>query len=171
MRALRLAFYDLKQELTFGKLYAANPAMQEAERAESLHKTEELIASAPARLDMIFKEYCRMFASTGKTKLPKPDGFGNINETEIISCASVMMHERGQFSHPTEVELQYRLMSGFVHNCTWATRVGAKTKTEVGVDRLQRQLAGNAVNIYNGAVTAFKIGQIAKARAQELAGM
>ncbi len=171
MRALRLAFYDLNQELTFGKLLAANPAMQETERGESLRKTKELIASAPSRLDMIYKEYCRILASTGKTKMPKLNGFGNINETEIISSASEMMHERGQYSHPTEVELQYRLMSGFVHNCTWATRAGAKMKTEVGVDRVQRQLAGNAESIYNGAVTAFKIGQIAKARAQELAGI
>ena len=169
MCALRLAFYDLNQEATFGKLHAANPATHEPELAESLRKTEQLIASAPGRLDKIHQEYCRLLATTSKRKPPKFDGFGNINETEIISAASRMMHERGLCSHPTEIELQYRLMSGFVHNCTWATRAGAKTKTKVGEDRAERQLAGNADNIYNGAMTAFNIGKLAKARVLELA--
>ncbi len=171
MRALRLAFFDVNQELTFGKLHAANPAMHKPERLESLRKTTEFIFSAPGRLDKIYQEYSRLLASIGKTKMPTFDGFGNINETEIISAASRMMHERGQHSQMTEVELQYRLMSGFVHNCAWATRTGAKTKTEIGEDRAQRQLTGNPDNIYNGAVTAFEIGKIAKARTQKLAGM
>jgi hypothetical protein len=171
MRALRLAFYDLNQEASFARLHVANPAMQQSDRSESLHKARELIDSVPGRLNGIYQEYCRLLATTGKTKMPIFEGFGNINEIEIIAVASRMMHERGQYSHATEVELQYRLMSGFVHNCAWATRTGAKMKTEIGENRAQRELSGNAGNIYNGAVTAFEIGQIAKARTQELAGM
>ena len=94
-----------------------------------------------------------MLAKTGKTKMPKLDGFGNINETELIEKWAV--HALGQYTSDTEVERQYRLMSGFVHNCAWAPRTGQKMRTEIGKDRAERQLTGNSKNIYNGAVGAF----------------
>jgi hypothetical protein len=171
MRALRLAYYDLNQEAAFARLHVASPAMEQPDRSEHLRKATELIDSAPARLDKIYNAYCGFRAEEGKTKMPSRNGFANINETEIIAEISRKMHELGQYSSGTEVELQYRLMSGFVHNCVWATRTGAKMQTEIGEDRAQRQLVGNAENIYNGAVAAFEIGKLAKARTQELAGM
>jgi hypothetical protein len=171
MHALRLAYYDLNQEATFARLHVTNPAMHEPERAELLWKGTELIDSAPGRLDAIYAEYCRLLTGIGKTNKPSEDGFSKINETEIIAEISRKMHQVGIYSNATEVQLQYRLMSGFVHNCVWATRTGAKTHTEFGEDRAQRQLIGNADNIYNGTVTAFEVAKLAKARLQELAGM
>ncbi len=171
MRALRLAYYDLNQEAIFARLQVADAAMHEPEQSESLRKASELIDSAPERLEKIYEEYCRLLAKTGKTKMPKLDGFGNINETELISEISRAVHALGQYTSDTEVERQYRLMSGFVHNCAWAPRTGAKMRTEIGKDRAERQLTGNSKNIYNGAVGAFAIGKRAKARLQELAGM
>lgn len=169
MRALRLAFYDLSQETTFAKLHAADPAMHSPERSEALGKTKTLIDSAPDRLDKIYQEYCRLRAHAGKTKMPSFEGFGKTNETEIIAAVSKTMYERGTFKYEKAVELQYRLMSGFVHTCTWATRAGAKTTTRVGKDRAIRQVRGNAENIYNGADTAYKIATMAKKRTLELA--
>lgn len=72
------------------------------------------------------------------------------------------------------VELQYRVLSGFVHNCLWASQTGAKASSEVksrdgAYTATTESIAGNADNVYNGAVTAFEIANLAKRRFEELA--
>jgi hypothetical protein len=57
--------------------------------------------------------------------MPAYEGFGRINETQIIKEISQKMHRLGRLSDDVEVQLQYRLPSGFVHNCVWSARAGA----------------------------------------------
>jgi hypothetical protein len=168
MRALRLAFYDLEQETTFAKVHVTNPYMQKPENAKALGQCQTFLQNSPSRQNAIYQEYCKLLRATGKTKMPKIDGFGTINETGIVQEISNTLQQLGKMSTNIEVELQYRLMSGFVHNCLWASQTGATTETTVKGDVATVGFSGNADNIYNGTVTAFEIAKLAKARLEQL---
>jgi hypothetical protein len=172
MRGLKLAFYDLEHETNFSKIHVTNPSMHEPENAEALARCHAFLYESPSRLRAIHQEYCNLYAATGKTKMPSFDRFGKINETEIVKEASQTFHQLGKMGNDIEIELQYRIMSGFVHNCQWATQTGA-TMTQQGLSdkTVTYDLSGNAENIYNGALTAFDVAKLAKARFKELCAL
>lgn len=172
LRALRLVFYDLKQELAFGRGYVDTPALGQPEAAAALRQANELVASAPKRLRAIHTEYCQLMLDDDATCTPptfKEFDRMAFRETEIVTAASEKMHQEGVHSHAFEVLHQYRLTSGFVHNLDWATRTGSRVKTTPGEDRARREVRGSADNIYNGAMSALLIVRSAKRRALELA--
>ena len=168
-RALRLAFYDLEHETNFSKIHVTNQSMQEPENDEALAKCQAFLDESASRLSAIHQEYCNLYAATGRTRMPSFDGFGKINETEIVKETSKTFYQLGKMTNDIEIELQYRLMSGFVHNCQWATQTGA-TMTQEGLSdkTVTYGLSGSAENIYNGALTAFDVAKLAKARFKEL---
>lgn len=71
-------------------------------------------------------------------------------------------------SNESELLLQYRMMSGFVHGLVWSTYSGAKVRNFQGDKSAMVELKGNSSNIYNGATTALIVVRAAKARLVEL---
>jgi hypothetical protein len=89
-------------------------------------------------------------------------------------AAGKKLEDLGRMPSSIHVELQYRILSGFVHNCLWASRTGAKASSEVksregAYTTTTESIKGNAENVYNGAITAFEIAKLAKERFEQLA--
>ncbi|QRY50492.1 hypothetical protein [Mycolicibacterium septicum] len=167
-RALKLTYYDLEQEVNFSKDVRKIP-IREGKPNPKIAAADKLIAGAPERLDAMYEEYCSLLRSQKKTKMPDPANFGRVEEIGIITEMGKALRKFEKIPNELELVLQYRLMSGFVHNCTWATYTGARVRTYPSEISPMVEIAGNPVNIYRAAGTAVHIVRIAKERTRELA--
>ena len=168
MRALRLAYYDLEHESIFARSMAKESFEDiDPPNMKAIQNSQNVLDSTPARLDAIYAEYCSLAKAAGEN-IPKRRGFG-FQEVPVIEEISEMMRNTGRIKKEAEISLQYRIMSGFVHNCSWAIRSGAGMKLIETDDGQRMQITGNPGNIYRGARTAFIVTLLAKARLSELA--
>jgi hypothetical protein len=174
IRALRLACYDADQYMNFAKAALRDPAITGPEKASSRENFQGNIEKMNELRAKIFEEICRYLRLLGKTKMPSFEGVGTVNEISIVQAAGKKLEHLGIVPSDVHVELQYRILSGFVHNCLWASQTGATASSEVisrdgAYTTTTQSISGNAHNVFNGAVTAFEIVKLAKTRFEELA--
>ncbi|WP_197374098.1 hypothetical protein [Mycolicibacterium baixiangningiae] len=168
MRALRLAYDDLCEETKFANSITEEPARIDAANADAVKNAHAVIKTSPTRLDAMYDAYCSLAQAEGEN-VHKRGGFG-FQETNVIDEVSQMMQKTNRIAHKKELLLQYRVMSGFVHNCRWAIRSGVHMKLiEADEYGTAMQITGNPGNVYRGARTAFVVAMLAKARLSELA--
>lgn len=168
IRALKLAYDDLCEETKFARCIIEKPFRVDALNADAVENAHEVIQTSQARLDAIYDAYCSLAEVEGEN-IHKRRGFG-FQETNVIDEISQMMYETKRITSKKELVLQYRIMSGFVHNCRWAFRSGVHMKLiETEEYGTAMQITGNPGNVYRGARTAFVVALLAKARLSELA--
>ena len=143
--------------------------LHKPERSSELESFQENIVKANELRQDIYDELCRLYRALGRTKMPDIKRVGKINEVGIVQEASKTLHRLGRMTSSVHVELQYRVLSGFVHNCYWASQTGA-TATETENKKLgdytrsTASIEGNPRNILNAAKTAVSIGELAMKR-------
>jgi hypothetical protein len=175
IRGLRLAFYDLEQYINFASAAVRDDIdLQSPERASELETFEENIGRFDEGKQEIYDELFALYRALGKTKVPSFDGFGKVNEVGVVREASETLHRLKLMKSNVHVELQYRVMSGFVHSCHWASQTGAKASFDVkskdGDYTVETSsIEGNAQNILNAAKTALTVSELAAKRFAELA--
>lgn len=167
-RALRLTYYDLEQEVNFAKDVRKIP-IRAGKPNRQISAANKAIDDAPKHLDAMYEEYCSLLRSEKKTKLPDRKTFGKVEEIGIITEMGQTLRKLRKIPNELELVLQYRLMSGFVHNCTWATYTGAHVRTYQGENSPMVEITGNPVNIYRAVGTAVNVVRVAKKRTAELA--
>ncbi|SKG74941.1 Uncharacterised protein [Mycobacteroides abscessus subsp. bolletii] len=173
IRALKLACYDIDQYVNFANAALRDPAINSVEKAGSREIFRNNLETMTMRRRNIYEEICAYESNLGKTKMPSVKGIGTINEVAIVQAAGKRLEELGRMPSGIHAELQYRILSGFVHNCIWASQVGANaTSQEMARDGMYatttERLEGNFHNVYNGAITAFEIARLASSRFEEL---
>jgi hypothetical protein len=174
IRALKLAAYDIDQYINFANTALRDPAITSPDKASARQNFQDNIEKMTETREKIYDEICKHLGALGKTKMPSIDGIGTINEVSIVQAAGQKLEDLGRMPSGIHVELQYRILSGFVHNCLWASRTGAKASSKIesqdgAYTTSTESIEGNADNVFNGAVTAFEIAKLAKRRFEELA--
>jgi len=167
-RALKLTYFDLEQQVQFGKDVLRIP-VREGKPKPKAAEAHRLMQDAPKRFDGMYREYCSLKTSQRKTKMPDRDNFGKSYETQTIAEMGRVLHKLDKMPNELELLLQYRLVSGFVRNCIWATYTGAHVRNYDGEKSCMVEITGNPVNIYRAAGTALNVVRIAKDRTLELA--
>lgn len=175
IRGLTLTVYDLEQYINFANASVRDDTdLRSPERASELKTFQDNIRSFDERKLNIYNDLCAQYRALGKTKMPNFDGFGKLNEVGAVREASEKLHRLKLMKSKVHVELQYRVLSGFVHNCFWASQTGAlatsETKSTDGDFVFSTaSIEGNLRNILNAAQTALTVGRIAAQRFAELA--
>lgn len=163
LRALNLAFFDLDQQVKFARCLVDAKNRRDPRNNRLKREAKSLVASAPARFAAIHREY----KETAGTTID-PRNLRKFNETDVVIEVGRYVCTKGLISNESELLLQYRMMSGFVHGLVWSTYSGAKVRNFQGDKSAMVELKGNSSNIYNGATTVLIVARAAKARLVEL---
>jgi hypothetical protein len=174
IRALKLACYDVDQYINFANTALRDPAITTPDKASSRENFHDNIEKMTETRKRMYDQICGCERALGKTKMPGFESIGRINEVSIVQAAGKKLEDLGRLPSGMHVELQYRVLSGFVHNCLWASQTGARTSSKIEsrdgpYTMTTESVEGNADNVYNGAVTAFEIAILAKQRFEQLA--
>jgi len=168
-RALNLASYDLDQQVKFARSLLDAPDRRDP-RNDALREECQAVASgAKQRFDAMYEAY-QSIPVNGHIKISTPRDLRRFGETDAIIEIGDYLQQRNQISDKSELLLQYRIMSGYVHGLIWSTYSGSKVRNYHGDKSAMVELKGNPSNIYKGIKTAFVVATAAQTRLVELAG-